>query len=153
MARVKQTTKVSTSRPTTATKALKMIAHAKKRAARETINGARRVAAASTRRRTRPLGRAVRQIKDLQKTTHALVPKARMQRLIREILQDIPSSKRITKEATEVLHIAAEDVLVNAFVEVELMTRAGGRNERPRRATPEMLRLAKRLVPGLGECV
>lgn len=58
---------------------------------------------------------ALREIRKYQKTTELLIPKASMQRLVKEIAQDYTNDIRFTREALNAIHEASEAYLINLF--------------------------------------
>jgi histone H3/H4 len=78
--------------------------------------------------RCRPGFRALTEIKKLQASTHNLISKKPMKRLIHEIMQDIcPRSLRMTKVSIEALQTACEVYLTELFQDTDLCARHAGR--------------------------
>ncbi|KAK6012049.1 hypothetical protein OSTOST_22809 [Ostertagia ostertagi] len=76
--------------------------------------GAKSLARGSMKRRHRPGALALKEIRRLQKSTHNLIPKLPLQRLIREVVLDLyPNSEyRFTLECCDALQEAAEAHLI-----------------------------------------
>ena len=70
--------------------------------------------------RFRPGTQALRQIKHCQKGTEPLIPRASINRLIREIAQDYKTDIRFGKESIDAIRAAAEAHLINMFKAINL---------------------------------
>lgn len=83
------------------------------------------------RKQNNPLRRSVRmwkEIRDLQKRTDNLTPKAPFGRLIRELLMEYSTSvQRITAKALEALQVSAEMYLTHLFEDAYMLTLHRGR--------------------------
>ena len=92
-------------------------------------------------RRYRPGTKALREIRNYQKTTHLLIPKQPFQRLVKEIAQGIRGDFRFTPQSIAALQTAAEEHLRQVFDDTNLCCLHG------RRVTiqPRDMKLATRI--------
>ncbi len=65
--------------------------------------------------RFRPGTVALREIRNMQRSTDLLIPRQPMRRLIRELAGEQRSNIRMTKDAVESLHVAAEAFITDLF--------------------------------------
>jgi histone H3/H4 len=108
----------------------------------------RRKARAERKRRSRPGTRALREIKKYQRSTERLIPNLAMQRLVRQIAQDLftqpgADPMRWTGPALQAVHEAAEAYLSELFDSTNLCAIHAKRVT----ITPHDIQLARRLAP------
>lgn len=92
-------------------------------------------------RRLKPGVKALREIRKLQKSTHTLIPRLPMSRIIREIAHNHNNELRFRPEAIECIHQATETYLTALFEDTNLLA------IHARRVTirPEDMKLAMRV--------
>ena len=71
-------------------------------------------------RRTRPGVKALREIRDYQKSTEKLIPKLPFSRVVKEICARYRDNFRWKHDAIEALHVAAEAHIVDIFEDAYL---------------------------------
>ena len=67
--------------------------------------------------RLRPGTKALREVRKLQKTTHMVIPRIPFERIVREVLQDFSSNKRLSSGSIQALQEAAETYLTEMLRE------------------------------------
>lgn len=77
--------------------------------------------------RFRPGTVALREIRNMQRSTDLLIPRQPMRRLVREIAGEQRSNIRMTKDAAESLHVAAEAFITDLFASGMYMAVFAGR--------------------------
>ncbi|RMZ93423.1 histone H3, partial [Brachionus plicatilis] len=75
----------------------------------------------TTKTRSKKLTPVLKEIRELQKSTNLLIPRAPFLRLLRELLQQRSTGIRITEMAVEALREASENVLVSVFEDSYLL--------------------------------